>query len=436
MRIGRKIIILPILLISLLSLIGCSGSKSVVYDGNGQKIGMLNDKENAYIELAKNEAIDIISENESCSNEEAAKKLEKEKYKIYTAFDKEVYDHIDTVYNETEIDELDFGCTIVNSEGMIIAAYSKGESGKNFAVEKNAPYSAFKPLSVYAPYFEKGGINWSKMYEDSPVKTITRSDGSTYDWPTNASNTYLYADVTVCEAIRKSYNTIAVKCLEEYGVRESIEFLESTFGIDLEYEKRKMNTQGYNEIIGNIALGYLEKGVSTTDMAGYYQVFENGGKYQEPKTILKIEKEGGEILYEFRDEAEQVISEETAFVMNQLLQEVVKPGGTGFAGSNPLVDIGGKTGTGSEGNWFVGFSPEYCCAIWHGTQSEENVAATLFANVFNGLNLDSKKEYPGCGLVSEMLYCQHSGQKMSKSCKKLGHGYYISSDCPPKCELH
>ena len=432
----KMFIVTTALVIGILVLTGCNSSKSIVYDDSGDKIGNLSETKLAYLEVVREEAIEIISEAENCTQEDAKKKLNEEKYYIYTFFNDDLYEYIQNTYEESGAGQMDFGCSITTIDGKLVAAYSAGNKESNFAVEKNSPYSAIKPISVYAPYFEKGGIYWSKMYEDSPIKTITHFDGSEEDWPSNANNTYLYEDVPVCQAIKQSLNTIAVKCLQEYGVRESIGYMEENFGINLEYEKAKLNTQGESEVLGNIALGYLEEGVSTVDMAGYYQVFANGGKYQKPKTILRIDKEGGETVYEFSGKMKQVVSEETAHILNRLLQEVVDVGGTGFVDTNISVDIGGKTGTGPEGNWFVGFSPEYCAAVWHGTQSSENIAATIFSDLYSKMDLDDTKEFPHSKSVEQKLYCEDSGQLMSGSCKKLGYGYYISNEYPSKCESH
>ena len=76
----------------------------------------------------------------------------------------------------------------------------------------------------------------------------------------------------------------------------------------------------------------------------------------------------GSVYYESWDKSgKQVIVEETAYIMNRLLKEVVSKDGTGKAAALKNVEVCGKTGTSRDykDNWFVGMTPEYSCTVWY-----------------------------------------------------------------------
>jgi penicillin-binding protein 1A len=241
--------------------------------------------------------------------------------------------------------------------------------------------------------------------------------------------------ITVADAVKESLNTVAIKCLDKYGVKNSLEYMEETFNLTLDFEKKKLKTMGEDEVIGNIGLGYLQDGVSPVQMAGYYQSFANGGFYTAPTAILKICDADGQVIYRADDEMDRVVSPEAAYVMNLMLQEVVKDG-TGTAAAIEGLNIGGKTGTGPEGNWFVGFTPEYSCAVWHGTGTDSNYAAQIFAAIAGGWKHDTEKAFPESGTVKEDIYCSESGKKFSSDCTSFDKGYYLSVKCPDNCDIH
>lgn len=437
-----KIFIVLCILSMTFLLSGCGNSGSTVYDNDGKKIGTVSKAEKskyyAYLEIVNSEAIKIISEEKDCEEEEAISALNTGEYDIYTAFDENIYNSFNDAVKNYSTEGAAFGSAVTDLNGHLIAAYSFSEEKEkvNFANKKTAPYSSFKPLSVYLPALESGDTYWSKMYEDSAIKKIENEDGTVSDWPSNASGTYSNEKVAVCEAIKESLNTVAVKCLSDYGVAKSLNFMEETFDLNLEYEKHKLSVQGEDEVIGNIALGYLNEGVSPVDMAGYYQVFANGGKYIEPKAIVRICDKKGNLIYENIAEENQVISKEAAYVMNNLLKMVVDEGGTGEKAAIEGLEVGGKTGTGPNGNWFVGFTPEYSCAVWHNSEVKGSNAAAVFSESVSRWKHDKEKKYPESKTVKEAVYCQESGKLFTTDCEQLKHGYYLSVKCPADCDKH
>lgn len=77
-------------------------------------------------------------------------------------------------------------------------------------------------------------------------------------------------------------------------------------------------------------MGSLVNGMKLSELANAYQIFANGGYYNESTTYLRVEKPDGSILLESRSNPLRAISEESAGVMNKLLQQVIEgPNGTG-----------------------------------------------------------------------------------------------------------
>ena len=432
---------------------GCSPSKGKslqINDINGAELVKLQSISGSYAELEKNdrrayleavlsESETAVAEVRGCNVEKAREYLLKNKCTVYTAFDDRVFESVKKAYESRVTAELDFGCAVTDLHGNLLALYSAGsddENYVNFATQKTPPYSSFKPLCVYTPAIENGLAEWSSVYLDSPTKKIESENGQKYDWPVNATNTYTNQNTSLAYAIKTSLNTVAVRCMQTVGVKNSLDFLESKFGLTLDFEKKKAALYGEDEVIGNVALGYLYDGVSPKDMAGYYQIFANGGSYCKPHTVLKICDKNGETVYENKSEEKQIIKKSTAYIMNRLLQNVVTAGGTGENARCDGVLVGGKTGTGDEGNWFVGFTPQYTCAVWHGTELVKNNACEIFSEAVSGFDNSAKKNYPNCAEIKKAAYCLDSGMLFSEKCRRADMGYFASDNIPETCNKH
>ena len=388
----------------------------------------------AYLEQAAYEGAKILEEKLALSWEDAQQALFSGSYTLHTALDPTVCQCLQDVLQNNENTAAVAGA-ITDLQGRLLALYSTRDGDTNHATQTKHPCSAFKSLSVYTPALEAGKISWVSQVEDSPYLQI---DGK--DWPQNNSGIYAKKNVMVYDAIRKSLNTVAVKVLADVGVEESIAFLQDSFGMTLGREAALAKEKGGDEVIGNVALGSLEVGVSPMDMAGYYQIFANGGKYQKPAAVLEVTDTDGNTIYTRSDQAKRVVKAETADLMNRLLQGVVTVGATGEEAAVPGVPIAGKTGTGNEGsdNWFVGVTGAYSCAIWHG-QNQNNRADVLFSQVTKAiyeLAPQTEKVFLTHGNMRSALYCTQSGKAAGKSCPSVGNGYFAGLEPLPACDIH
>lgn len=418
-----------------------------VYNQSGEVIATfekwytLEEHQMVYCDAAVTEAAKILSDLYNCSIEKAKNMLWDKNFQVYTYYDADVQSALTAACMKYK---KDFSCggAVADLQGNIVAAYGHGidHMDENYAIHAASPYSSLKPLSVYAQAIEKGVINWSTTYEDSAYKQIASSNGSQRDWPTNANGEYSNKDVTIYEAIRKSLNTVAVKCLKDVGILSSVEFLQSNFEIPLSSERYTATIHGEEEIIGNIAMGYLKEGVTPIDMAGYYQIFATGGVYNKPSIIYKICDAEGKELYTREYAPKEVISPVTADLMNKLLQGVAKTGGTGVEAHCKSTEVAGKTGS-ADANaqcWFAGVTPEYSCAIWHG-QNYKNLAPVLFSRtmerVYEG-NTELKNVFAMHSNLKKYMYCEESGMGISKNCTLVQMGYYVPGTQLKTCNKH
>jgi penicillin-binding protein 1A len=115
----------------------------------------------------------------------------------------------------------------------------------------------------------------------------------------------------------------------------------------------------------SISLGAFE--VRLSEMVAAFTVFPNLGVRVKPYLVRKIIDHNDHVLEENFPDKKQVIDKETAFVMNYLMQGVVKYG-TGYKARNLNAVIGGKTGTTNDytNAWFIGFTPSITVGVWVG----------------------------------------------------------------------
>ena len=417
-----------------------------IYDAQGNVLHSINSAAElydaecwAYLELVLTETTEIIANQESCTLKQAQQQLFAQGYEIHTAFDRTAYEGLTAVKSRWNT-SCNTACAITDLHGRLLAVDCADTSGKqiNYTSERRSPYSSFKALSVYTPAVEKGVANWATRYQDAPYKQIADASGKLQDWPTNVTGTYSMQDLSVYDALRTSLNTVAVKCLADVGVSYSMHFLQDSFGIPLTQEEYVVEHYGEEEVIGNIALGYLESGITPVEMAGFYQIFATGGKYIPPKAVNTIKLKNGTVYFTQQYTPKQVISPGTADTMNRLLQGVVAPGGTGEMAYYDGVEIAGKTGTGDNyaDNWFVGVTPGYSLAVWHG-QHNTNQAEEMFAAVIDRLykaQPDAPRTFPTHDNLQQLAYCIYSGKAFSSNCSLIEIGYFPSKYTLPVCD--
>lgn len=307
---------------------------------------------------------------------------------IYTNVDSAAQQQLWNIYNTDMYvsypDELlQVASTIIDvSNGKVVAQLgarnqpSNVSFGINQAVETNRDFgSTMKPITDYAPAFENGVYSsTADIIVDEPYNYPGTST------PVNNWDKKYFGSLTVKSAIQYSRNVTAVKALEATGLENSLKFLNS---VGINYPEIHYS----NAISSNTSDTSREYGASSEKMAAAYAAFANGGTYYAPQYVNKIVFSDGTVK-EFPQTGTRVMSEETAYLMTDMMKSVMEVG-YGLNASVAGVPMAGKTGTSNYTDTemesiiaaipeaayntmvvpdenFVGYSSQYAMAVWTG----------------------------------------------------------------------
>lgn len=317
--------------------------------------------------------------------EEAAKNLQLDSseiinlytagYRIYTTLDTKTQEAGEEVFADDKNFPPNKDGKIVQSAMVILDPHTgeirtliggrnqEGERQFNRAVDATRqPGSAIKPIAVYGPALEKG-YSPATVLDDYPEEYPTPAGPKIF---VNYDKQYRGL-ISMRTALQYSVNTTAVKMLERIGVSEGLNFAQR-LGITTLVKSGKANDMGLS-----LALGGLTQGVSPLELTAAYGAFANEGTYVLPHAIRKIEDKNGHVIYEHQPYRSPVMSSQTAYLMNDMLQTVVQAG----TGTNAKLDrpVAGKTGTTSfdVDAWFVGYTPDLVGAVWLGYDKVEKM---------------------------------------------------------------
>lgn len=197
----------------------------------------------------------------------------------------------------------------------------------------------------------------------SPCDVAPNVQRSYGNWtPRNGSRSRYGQMVTLKWALAQSNNWISAYLMSRVNPQDYLSLLRD-FGI---------NTYGvYPSIV--LCLGPNE--VSVCEMVSAYTTFANGGIHCSPMFVTKIEDSDGNVIANFQPRMNEVISEESAYKMLEMLRGVMN-GGTGSRMRYRYevnCDMGGKTGTTNRNAdaWFMGFTPSLVSGCWVGGEDRD-----------------------------------------------------------------
>ena len=222
---------------------------------------------------------------------------------------------------------------------------------------RRQPGSSFKPF-IYSAALEKG-FTPATIINDAPL-TIDASETGSVNWePRNFDGTF-DGPIRMRTALTRSKNLVSIRILQAITPQYAQDYI-SRFGFDPKQHPPYLT----------MALG----AGSTTplEMVMGFSVFANGGSRVAPYFIERIEDAQGEILgkanpIQVGKGADRVIDARNAFIMANMMQDVIR-GGTGArAMALGRVDLAGKTGTTNEqmDAWFAGFQRNLATVVWMG----------------------------------------------------------------------
>ena len=194
-----------------------------------------------------------------------------------------------------------------------------------------------------------------------------------------------FGQITLADALTNSVNTAWASVAEDLGKETMAEYMRK-FGFyedpPMDYPDNQMLPSGEvgprgrllppnsGQIdVGRMAIGQDKLLVTPLQMATVAQTVANGGMRMEPRLVAQVVDPDGRTIDEpLPQEAERVMSEESANELAAMMQNVVEQG-TGTAAQLEGVDVSGKTGTAEVGDgtddlWFIGFTGKVAvCAM-------------------------------------------------------------------------
>ena len=226
------------------------------------------------------------------------------------------------------------------------------------------PGSSFKPF-IYSSSLEKG-LSPATIINDAPISFDAGQTGGQAWEPKNYDGKY-EGLMTMRKGLTKSKNMISIRILQRVGAKYGQEYT-TRFGFLPERNPPYLT----------LALG--AGAVTPLQMAGAYAVFANGGYKINPYLIAQITDTDGKVIAQAnpdkaQDEANRVIDERNAFLMDSMLKDVVRFGTATKALVLKRPDIAGKTGTTNDSidAWFAGYQAKLVGIAWIGYDQPKNL---------------------------------------------------------------
>jgi len=281
--------------------------------------------------------------------------------KIYTTLDMNAQTILEnSIKDNFTNEEMELASIVLNPNNGEVIALAGGKdysvSQYNRAIKaKRQVGSTLKPFLYYAAL--ENGFTQSTTFT-SEETTFVFSNDKTYS-PANYNNKYGNKAITMAAAIAYSENIYAVKTHLFLGEETLVEML------------KRVGITSPLQAIPSLALGSEE--ITLIDMINAYSVLASGGYKTKSHFIKKIEDYNGNILYEFKDEKEQVLNSSIVYITNEMLTSTYN---YNFIDYNypTCYDLAGKitnkysikTGTTDTDHLIFGYNNDVVVGIWSG----------------------------------------------------------------------
>ena len=296
---------------------------------------------------------------------------------------------------------------------------------------KRQPGSSFKPF-VYTVAIQSG-YSPGFMISNNPLKIHDRGRMRLLRGGGQGGN------VSLRYALAKSINVVAVRTAIEIAPIDKVIDLAHNMGINSELPSYPI-----------LALGVGE--VSPLEMTNAFGTFTNEGIWVEPIAIKRIEDRNGNIIEEIIPETKEVLSEGVAYIISDMLEDVIDYG-TGTSVRRFFHrPAAGKTGTSQNytDSWFVGYTPQYVAGVWLGFDDARikfggaygqggRAAAPIWGRFMKYLYSDDEFDFPIAYFlmpddVDEVAICMVTGLLSSGSCPSE-YELVLKKYMPRKCTI-
>ena len=219
--------------------------------------------------------------------------------------------------------------------------------------------------------------------------------------------------VTLKWGLTHSSNNISAYLMKQFGPQAMARMM------------RKMGIVSHIDEVPSLCVGPAD--ISLYEMVAAYNTFPSKGVYVAPIFVTRIEDSQGNVLGEFTNRKREAISEQTAYLMANLMQGVVNQGtGARLRSVYKLTgQIGGKTGTTNDNSdgWFIGYTPSITAGIWVGGedrqvhfQSTALVSGSNLALPIWGLFMKKVLADGTCGISQEDRFVEPAGMSVNINC--------------------
>jgi penicillin-binding protein 1A len=232
----------------------------------------------------------------------------------------------------------------------LVGGYDFFKSQYNRATQASRqPGSGFKPI-VYSTALDNG-FTPASVVLDAPIVYDNRATNSTWK-PENFEGVF-YGPTLLRTALVKSRNLVTIRIAQQIGIKKIIERAHA-LGLEGEFPE-------------DLSISLGSRPVTPLELCTAFSCFARGGTVVRPRLITRVEDAWGKELYAPELVPTPGMSPQTAYIITNLLQQVVKYG-TGWRARVLGRPIAGKTGTSNneQDAWFMGFTPYLLTGVYVG----------------------------------------------------------------------
>jgi len=307
--------------------------------------------------------------------------------------------------------------------------------GRNYSVSQfnRITQAQRQPGSAFKPFVYLSSLNQftptSLLSNDPKSYTV---DGKLWE-PQNFEPVTEYT-VSLKDALKKSYNLATVDLAMKSGLEKIVDIA------------RRFHFSTPVKPYPSLALGAFE--VIPLELARAYCVFASEGVQPFPLSFKGVVDERGRILEHQHLNIERLITPAEAFIMNSMLQSVVREGTARSLQRHGITwPVAGKTGTTNDFKdaWFVGYTPDILALIWVGFDNGDSIQATgagaalpIWADLMNAIpQYRSDMEFKVPEGVEKIRVCPVTGLRAVDGCPEPTEVYFLAGHTPAAdCPLH
>ncbi len=348
-----------------------------------------------------------------------------EKKKIYNKLWKNTsfIDSVKKINQQIEVGFVVLDVKTGDIKAMVGGRNQKFNYGLNHVTQiKRQPGSSFKPI-IYTVALDNG------LYPAYPILDQEFVYGDD-NWNPHNFDKSVNGFLTLRDGLKNSVNLISARLIIEGYVQLW----------QIGQYAHKMGITTRLNLVPSIALGTSE--VIPLDLVNVYATIANHGIHNDPIALTQIEDKNGILIANFYSNAQEAISEDTAFLITSMLETVINEG-TGIRTRvihHFMAPAAGKTGTTQDYGdaWFMGFTPKLAAGVWvgfddrritftgsygQGARAANPIWSNFMKEVYDSLKIPVEDfEVPESGNIVQVKFCK-------ESIYKYGDPKLYSPDC-------